>query len=500
MFDEKEKFIQGIKRIIGRRWYHQRFDGAPLYICMVAEGELKKEKRKPAGTEADIRVSYFTKEGVSDWYLDMADIRRGSRKIIKLAECDRDVGTKLLRSWRIDEKRALDFFERHKHRDFSKCSDVRLLSLYKEYHRVFSRRFSSSSIIDHFALGTDQHIMAMTREEVGRIKKESEFTDIFSIVTAPVSQSFINKAEMDLLKIAFTSPTNRRAISRYQKKYFWIKNNYFDAKILSEEDIKSEIDNWLLSGADLRAKYLQLKNTPRLNARRKADLFKRFKFSTPLRMLLKISEDFIWWQDERNKATFLSIHVGSGIMKEMAKRRRINPVLTRYLTPRKVEEWFKNGVPTQSELAARREKCVVVAERNYYTVWSGAEAERARELMFKNKKSDTVRDIRGISASVGRVTGRVTVVGSATEIGKVENGDILVAVMTRPDYIIGMKKAAGIVTDEGGITCHAAIVSRELGIPCIIGTKIATEVLRDGDIVEVNANHGVVTTIAVGPV
>ena len=69
--------------------------------------------------------------------------------------------------------------------------------------------------------------------------------------------------------------------------------------------------------------------------------------------------------------------------------------------------------------------------------------------------------------------------------------------MTRPDYIIGIKKAAAIVTNEGGITCHAAIVSRELGIPCIIGTKIATEVFKDGDLVEVNANHGVVKKISV---
>jgi len=67
--------------------------------------------------------------------------------------------------------------------------------------------------------------------------------------------------------------------------------------------------------------------------------------------------------------------------------------------------------------------------------------------------------------------------------------------MTRPDYITGIRQAAAIVTNEGGITCHAAIVARELGIPCVIATKIATEVLKDGDIVEVNANHGVVTLL-----
>lgn len=80
-------------------------------------------------------------------------------------------------------------------------------------------------------------------------------------------------------------------------------------------------------------------------------------------------------------------------------------------------------------------------------------------------------------------------------MGKVQKGDILVAVMTRPDYIVGIKKAAAIVTDEGGITCHAAIVAREIGIPCVIATKIATKVLKDGDLVEVNANHGVVKII-----
>ena len=67
--------------------------------------------------------------------------------------------------------------------------------------------------------------------------------------------------------------------------------------------------------------------------------------------------------------------------------------------------------------------------------------------------------------------------------------------MTRPDFMPLMRKAKAVITDEGGITCHAAIVSRELGIPCIIGTKIATKVLKDGDMVEVDANKGIVRKI-----
>ena len=84
---------------------------------------------------------------------------------------------------------------------------------------------------------------------------------------------------------------------------------------------------------------------------------------------------------------------------------------------------------------------------------------------------------------------------SVREISKMKQGDILVTTMTSPEFVIAMKKASAIVTDQGGLTSHAAIVSRELKIPCIIGTKIATKVLKDGQLVEVNANHGWVKII-----
>lgn len=73
-----------------------------------------------------------------------------------------------------------------------------------------------------------------------------------------------------------------------------------------------------------------------------------------------------------------------------------------------------------------------------------------------------------------------------------KKGDILIAHMTNPDLVTGMKIAGAIVTETGGITCHASIVSRELGKPCIIGTKIATRIFKDGDLVEVDANKGIV--------
>ena len=101
----------------------------------------------------------------------------------------------------------------------------------------------------------------------------------------------------------------------------------------------------------------------------------------------------------------------------------------------------------------------------------------------------------------GEAKGRVRVILHnkriiTKEVAQFKKGEILVTEMTRPDTVLACKKAAAIVTDEGGITSHAAIISRELKIPCIIAAKIATQVLKTGDLVEVDAtNKGVVSII-----
>ena len=110
----------------------------------------------------------------------------------------------------------------------------------------------------------------------------------------------------------------------------------------------------------------------------------------------------------------------------------------------------------------------------------------------KETKVDRRPLVRGLAASPGMVSGKVRKIKDISEITRVQKGDILVTVMTNPDMIPALKKAAAVVTDEGGRTCHAAIVSRELGIPCIVGANTATEVLEDEMEITVDATRGVV--------
>ncbi len=135
------------------------------------------------------------------------------------------------------------------------------------------------------------------------------------------------------------------------------------------------------------------------------------------------------------------------------------------------------------------ESCGEVSLKEYV-----AEHQEIR-LLEEVSEHVEIKEIRGQIAHRGFVQGTVRIVRTNQDAAAVQAGEIIVSPMTVPDFLLAMKRAAAFVTDEGGITCHAAIVSRELGKPCIIGTKIATKVLKDGDVVEVDAEKGIVTIL-----
>ncbi|RLI92288.1 MAG: hypothetical protein DRO65_00235 [Candidatus Altiarchaeales archaeon] len=112
-------------------------------------------------------------------------------------------------------------------------------------------------------------------------------------------------------------------------------------------------------------------------------------------------------------------------------------------------------------------------------------------VMTEKSIKDKKLILEGIPASPGLAEGRAKVVFSALEaLEKISDGDILITPMTDPDYVIAMMKSAGVITNFGGILCHAAIVSRELGKPCIVGTKVATEVIKEGERILMDGTTG----------
>jgi len=151
------------------------------------------------------------------------------------------------------------------------------------------------------------------------------------------------------------------------------------------------------------------------------------------------------------------------------------------------------GNPQDMEWAIENKEFFIVQARAV-TTFKPKEGTKTKDIPKDSGIKEVEADIlvKGETASPGIASGPVKLIKEISELNKVEKGDVMVTPMTTPDMVPAMMKAIAIVTNEGGLTCHAAIVSREMGIPCIVGCGNATEVLKDGDEVTVHATHGVV--------
>lgn len=484
-----------------KRWYNQRFDGCLNLIWMISEAEIQAESRKMLGGNFTSHICVFENHRV-DWYIDLLDIQRVTKLFLRQAKAKPHFSRSLIKKWEADSRNFSRQTTKLDKLNLKKLSSQELAKLYQNFTKIYNQTITSSSLIDGFALGSDEIIQT----EINKLLEARQIIkgrgEIFSILTAPTHQSFINEAELALLRLALkiksfktlvaalTQPAIKKLLAEQTKKYFWIKNNYHDNYVLSDRDFLKDIKALLASSLDIKNEISRIAGTPLKNKRAKQKLISKLKPTAYLKNLLEISEDFTDWQDQRKKRTFLFTNYASLLLEEIGRRSGHTLGQMKYLARAEVLELLAGREFKSSELEQRISQTFIYQKGNCYEILSGpAAAKMIADILVKTDHS-AIQDFRGLTASIGQVRGRAKIVTSVKDIDKVKTGDILVAVMTRPDYIMGIKKAAAIVTDEGGITCHAAIISRELGIPCIIGTKIGTKILQDGDLIEVNANHG----------
>lgn len=209
---------------------------------------------------------------------------------------------------------------------------------------------------------------------------------------------------------------------------------------------------------------------------------------------LSMAQRFVYIKDARDDYRRQGVYHALVFFKELAKRMGIEPEEISYLQHAEVVAFLDEKIKISKRLVSNRKKgFVLYLDKNKMPVCvTGSDiaiALKRFNLLFTEEKT---REIRGSVASRGIASGKVVIVRGVKDLHKVQKGDVLVAVTTHPDYVPAMRKSVAIVTDEGGITSHAAIVSREFGIPCIVGTKYSTSILKDGDVVEVNAVDGLV--------
>ena len=382
---------------------------------------------------------------------------------------------KIYQTWHKEVKRLLHWHKRIESVDLRKLTNKELLFFWREYHKDYRDFWIDGMIPELGGYGADK----LLEEKLKSFVPDSELNNALEVLTAPTRLSFYQEEEMDLART--------KDLDKHQGKYFWLKNSYAGTQILPIrffEDRKKGLDANLSVKIDAKIKE---------TGNKKLEIKERFGLSKQTMDIAKAISDGIAWQDERKKYIFTALHYQDLLLKEVGRR-------FGYDTDDLLNAWYYEiddiiaGKNLRGLLRQRRggvgadffHSCRTLVGDEIKKLWAKYEHDH------QTRTSDFISGLVVSKGGKAVARGRVRILLDPARADKFRKGEILVAPMTSPEYIFAMRKAAAIITDTGGLTSHAAIVSRELGVPCIVGTKVATKVLKDGDFIEVDANGGVI--------
>ena len=324
---------------------------------------------------------------------------------------------------------------------------------------------------------------------------------LFNTLSHPTAPTIFNLERVDFLDICLSLLHNENVEPKtktYIEKYFWFKTNFYEAKPLTHKSIVDDALHQIEQKGEVGITNERQDITDsfkKLQSEKEA-LEKTVSLSSEDRKDLFFAQKVIEWIDIRKFGMMKSFYYLLMMLRNISQQSNIEyPELSLY-TIDELRELIKLGKQiAPDELSDRVKGAFITWEKG--GVKSLVYGKEAKELFGLATNHDHQGDIQGQLASRGKggkFSGIVRIVHNpAKDI--FNKGEILVTSMTRVEFVPLMRIAKAIITDEGGIACHAAIVSRELGLPCIIGTKIGTGVLKDGDLVEVDADKGIVRKI-----
>jgi phosphohistidine swiveling domain-containing protein len=210
-----------------------------------------------------------------------------------------------------------------------------------------------------------------------------------------------------------------------------------------------------------------------------------------LDLLAKKAREYLFLETLKLNAIDQADYLIHNLLNEIAKRMGLNFQQLIFVSHKEILDFLESGdKPDVEEINERMKAYAILNIAGSVKIYSG----KGLEEYLKKERVDygNVSELKGTVANKGFLKSKVTIVNDSRDIKKIEQGDVLISAMVIPALTAAVRKAAAIVTDEGGLTSHATIVAREFNIPCIVGTEIATKVLKNGDLVEVDAINGVI--------
>lgn len=314
--------------------------------------------------------------------------------------------------------------------------------------------------------------LAVAENKVNSLKEDRELNIIFK--KFPQALRFI-KNNRDIEKIRKTYPQFYSSIKKHLKKYNWLTTTLFLGEPMGYDDVIDSLLNHNIKSSKNKQKTFLNLDKIKKNDKKFINLLKKAIYFRTVRL------------EWLNQGCFMA----RPLLKEIARRLDLSYDELIYCLPDEIIISLLGDNKINKRVIKSRIKsyAMISDSKNKIQVITGKQVEIIKHKFCKKENGD---EINGLIACHGFARGSVCLIMSRNDLSKIKKGEIMVCRLTTPDFVVAMKKAIAIVTDLGGITSHAAIVSRELSVPCIVGTKNATQVLKDGDLVEVDADNGVV--------
>jgi phosphohistidine swiveling domain-containing protein len=388
----------------------------------------------------------------------------------------------------------------------TKLNNCELLSWYDKLIDIFRKN------ILYWTFGEDKGVVVSKKIINFLVNNhnlsESEAHNIIGKLTHPDFLSTLNKERISYLTLCLNvakyktkgngkileNKKLQNLVDNYIKNYFWIKTDYYEVRDITYNSLMKEIENEIkkkkING--IRMELNSVKKTILTIGKDKRKILSKLKLTKEEKKILSFVSYLVMRQDTRKVCIMKQFFYIFSFLKDVGQKINLN---YEYLVAHSVED-VRKIIKKERKIKTKFGQYFIIFERGKKNkIFYDREARKLFALI-NVYKNDSKR-ISGIVASQGKtktIRGNVRIITNPNS-QKFVKGEILVTSMTRTDFLPLMRRAKAIITDEGGIACHAAIVSRELGIPCIIGTKIATKVLKDGDLVEVDADKGIVKII-----
>lgn len=340
---------------------------------------------------------------------------------------------------------------------------------------------------------------------------EDKVNEYLIVLTQPTKKSLIQVEQEEFLNIAATiqkdpyhkklfsqnlatvkkgiKPKIFKLIEKHYHKYFYVARMWV-GEVSTLDHYIQELINLAKSGVKAHALLKKEQKELQLSLNKRKQLIKQLKIQGVWKALFNGFGGFMVTKIYRRYAQLYALYKMNFIVQEFAKRMKLSIKEARFIPPDEVQLALLEGKLQRKEIKERIKFCVFYVEKGFEKVYIGKQAQAIAKKA--EQKVGDVSELQGQTGCIGKATGTVRIIIRPKDMSKMKKGDILVSIATDPDIVTAMKVAGAIVTEQGGVTSHAAIVSRELNIPCVIGTKIATKVLKDGDMVEVDATKGVV--------